>query len=411
MYIYRNLHKQIKDHLKRKEYSIITGPRQCGKTTLIKALAEQLVDENEIVSYVSFEDPMILSAINKHPEEIFSFAVRPAKNSKDNKRIFLFIDEVQYAENPSNFLKYLYDAYEERLKIIATGSSAFYIDSKYKDSLSGRKRIFELQTLDFDEWLLFNGLTTLKNEIEIIRSQPDYFSTVSNELLDNFNEFLIYGGYPGVVLENDIQEKKNMLNEIRNSFLKRDIQESGVSNLSKFYNLLSIIAHQSGSLVNRNELANTIGLDNKTIEKYLFILQKSFHINLVRPFYSNIRKEITKMPKLYFKDTGMINVILNSFYDFNIREDKGALFESYIYKRLSNIYDSENIRYWRTVDNKEVDFVITTSFNKGIAYEAKVSCRSLKKNVLDKFSLAYPNYPVSVVSYNISENCKWVFKI
>jgi len=412
MYIYRNIHYQINNHLKKKEYTIITGPRQCGKTSLIKALSDELTKQGEIVSYISFEDPTILSAINKHPEEVFSFAIRPANGkSKDKKRIYLFIDEVQYAADPSNFLKYLYDTYEEELKVIATGSSAFYIDSKFKDSLAGRKRIFELRTLDFDEWLLFNGFLQLKDELENIRTQKDYFSSVSKELLDNFNNYLIYGGYPAVVLENDVQEKIYMLNEIKSSFLKRDIQESGVSSIEKFYNLLAILAQQPGNLVNKNELANTIGVDNKTIERYLFILQKSFHISLLRPFYSNIRKEITKMPKVYFNDSGMINIILNRFYDFNIREDKGALFENYIYRRLSRVYDSSNIKFWRTADKKEIDFVITTSFNQGLAYEAKVNCRDIKNSVLDKFTNNYPNYPVSTVSYNISENCKWVFKI
>ena len=117
------------------------------------------------------------------------------------------------------------------------------------------------------------------------------------------------------------------------------------------------------------------------------------------------------MPKVYFNDSGMINIILNRFYDFSIREDKGALFENYIYRRLSSIYDNANMKFWRTADKKEIDFVITTSFNEGLAYEAKVSCQELKRSVSGKFTNAYPNYPVSTVSYNISENCKWVFKI
>jgi uncharacterized protein len=161
MYIKRNIHNEIINHIKRKEYSIITGARQCGKTSLIKAIYRELQNENKIVAYITLEDQDILAAINKHPEEVFTYVLRPAKPTEnktaDKERVYLFIDEIQYAEDPSNFLKYLFDVYAENLKIIATGSSAFYIDKKFTDSLAGRKRIFELQTLSFIEWLQFTN--------------------------------------------------------------------------------------------------------------------------------------------------------------------------------------------------------------------------------------------------------------
>ena len=144
-------------------------------------------------------------AVNKHPEEIFRFVPRPDKSLQQTnpagKPAYLFIDEVQYASDPSNLLKYLYDLYHENLKIVATGSSAFYIDKKFKDSLAGRKRIFELQTLSFDEWLNFKDLDELSGELKLIRQQKDYRSPGFRQLLESFNEYLIFGGYPEVVLE------------------------------------------------------------------------------------------------------------------------------------------------------------------------------------------------------------------
>jgi len=111
-----------------------------------------------------------------------------------------------------------------------------------------------------------------------------------------------------------------------------------------------------------------ITVDNKTIDKYLNVLQNSFHIELVRPFHSNLRKELTKMSKIYFKDFGLRNCALNRFFDFKSREDQGSLLENYIHKRLSDLYDKDSIKFWRTTDNREVDFIITTSFNEGIAF-------------------------------------------
>jgi uncharacterized protein len=415
MYIQRNIHPEIRKHLKRKEYTIITGPRQSGKTSLLQALFRELKGEKQTVSYVTFEDRDILSAINNHPEEIFAFTPRPKKSLERSdpvkQPIFLFIDEVQHAADPSNFLKYLYDIYKENLKIVATGSSAFYLDKKFSDSLSGRKRIFELQTLSFEELLIFKNLKDLYKELELIRKRKEYISSDSRELMEIFNEYMIFGGYPEVVLENDKKEKINLLKEIKNSFLKRDIDESGVNNPDKFYHLLVMLAGQTGNLVNRNELSNTIGIDNKTIDKYLNVLQNCFHIELVRPFHSNLRKELTKMSKIYFKDFGLRNCALNRFFDFKSREDQGSLLENYIHKRFSDLYDKDSIRFWRTTDNREVDFVITTSFNEGIAFEAKMNCTNSKTISQKRFIERYPDYPLEVISYEINKGCKWILKV
>ncbi len=415
MYIERKIHREIARHIARKEYTIITGARQSGKTSLLSALYNEIRKEKEVAVYITFEDMDVLTAINEHPEEIFSFIPRPVKyihgSNPDSQPFYLFIDEIQYAENPSNFLKYLYDTYRENLKVIATGSSAFYIDKKFRDSLAGRKRIFELKTLDFEEWLMFRDQNNLKRELKWIRGEKDYYSLAHKELMENFNEFLVYGGYPEVVLENNKDEKINLLKDIKNSFLKRDIDESGISDPGKFYILLTLLSGQTGNLVNRNELATTIGVDHKTIDKYLYVLQNCFHINLLKPFYSNLRKELTKMPKVYFNDPGLRNMALNRFFNFDQREDQGALLENYVYNRLTGIYDADSIYFWRTTDNNEIDFVISTSYRKGRAYEVKMNCGSVKPTTLRKFINAYPAFPVEVVSYEKKKRCKWVLAL
>lgn len=415
MYIQRKIHQEIGSHLSRKEYTIITGPRQCGKTSLIKALYKELQNDNKQVAYITFEDQDILSAINIHPEEVFSYVIRPNTQligvAHENERVYLFIDEIQYAADPSNFLKYLFDTYGENLKIIATGSSAFYIDDKFKDSLAGRKRVYELQTLSFDEYLQFSGYAHLLLDLEKIRFQADYISPANRELMDQLNDYLVFGGYPAVALEKNADERILLLKELKNAFLKKDIDEAGISYHDKFYMLLTLLAGQTGNLVNRNELANTVGLDNKTIDNYLYVLQNSFHIALVKPFYSSLRKELTKMPKVYFKDTGMRNSALNRFYDFQNREDQGQLLENFVYKRLTNLYDKDNIKFWRTTDKMEIDFVVTTSFNEGLVYEVKMNCRNINSISKKRFTENYPDYRFQAVSYAINDECQWILKL
>jgi predicted AAA+ superfamily ATPase len=414
MYIRRNIHSAIKNHLKRKEYTIITGPRQSGKTSLLQALFRELKEEGRQASYITLEDTDVLTAINTHPEEVFSFSPRPEK-SLEGKDVaeshFLFLDEVQHASDPSNFLKYLYDAYGTNLKIVATGSSAFYMDHKFNDSLSGRKRIFELKTLSFDEWLIFKDQLQIKDELMKIRRYDHYISAAPREILELFDDYLIFGGYPEIALESDNREKILLLKELRDSFLKKDMDEAGIGAPDKFRLFFSILAGQTGNLVNKNELATTVGVDNKTIDKYLQVLQKSFHIELVKPFYSNLRKELTKMSKVYFKDSGMRNIALNRFFDWRSREDQGALLENYVHRRLTEIHDRDAIRFWRTADDKEIDFVVTISEHEGFALEVKVTCRKTKQAIKSKFTDLYPGYPLEFISYDTVNDCRWVLKV
>lgn len=415
MYFQRKIHPEIRKHLERKEFTIITGARQSGKTSLIQALYRELQAENKTIGYLTLEDRDILTAINKHPEEVFSFIKRPAKllenPQKKDERVFLFMDEVQYAADPSNFLKYLYDGYGGNLKVIATGSSAFNIDRKFKDSLAGRKRIFELKTLSFDEWLHFRGQEGLLRELRLVREQPDYVSTDHRQLTESFHEYLVFGGYPAIALENNKTEKIHLLKELKNSFLKKDIDESGIADPEKFYALLILLAGQTGNLVNRNELANTIGVDNKTIDKYLYVLQKSFHAELVKPFFNNRRKELTKMPKIFFKDSGMRNISLNRLFDFRDREDQGQLIENYLFNRLAEIYDKDNIRFWRTKDKQEIDFVVPTSTDEGWAYEVKLKCPGSEPACSKKFLEYHPHFQFRIISHDIHSGCYWILKL
>lgn len=399
MYKKRDLFTNLSQHLYAEAYSIIIGARQTGKTTILKQLRDKLNKNNETTYYISFEDISILNSINKHPENIFKFVKKPEADEK----IFILIDEIQYAENPSNFLKFLYDTYDNKIKIIATGSSAFYIDTKFNDSLAGRKRIFHLKQLNFSEFLEFKELENLKEELELIRKEKDYISLNYKELMYYFDEYLIFGAYPAVVLENNIDEKKWILKDLKNSFIKKDIQEANIINDNKFYALMQILAAHTGNLLNRNELAKTLSLDNKTIERYVYVLEKSFHIRLLKPFFSNIKKEITKMPKIYFYDFGLRNSLLNNFMSLHERTDKGELFENYIFIRLHELYQQEQLKFWRTAGGQEVDFVAEEIYGKGQAYEVKFSEKAVNRKKYNLFNENYKNYKLKYITYNYDE--------
>jgi predicted AAA+ superfamily ATPase len=392
----RKLFVSLYNHLQAKEYTIIIGARQTGKSMLLLQLYQKLKEEGKQAYQLTFEDPRVLGAIDEHPENIFNFVPQP-----QNERLYLLIDEVQYAQNPTNFLKLLYDKYLDKIKIIATGSSAFYIDRKFKDSLAGRKQIFELYTLDFEEFIDFRSDNKLQflQELQAIKTKPDYQSLYRDEITQLFDEYLVYGGYPAVVLASSKEEKLLKLRELVNTYIKRDIYESDVVNELKFYNLITLLANQAGSLVNVSELANTLKLSVTAVDNYLYILQKTFHVTLIRPLYSNLRKEITKMPKVYFNDTGLRNMLLNYFEPLKTRVDKGQLVENYIYIRLRQLYGTDALKYWRTADGNEVDFVVSTKFNEGFAIEAKYNADEFKPGKYKKFEEHYPQYPIESRAY------------
>lgn len=398
MLLQRSLLPAIENHLGDKRHTIITGARQVGKTSALKLVHQKLKSEGEQVFQLTLEDSRVLHNINEHPDRVFEHVPtlpKPAQAGAADKRLFLLIDEVQYAADPTHFLKFLYDKYEGNVKVVATGSSAFYIDRKFTDSLAGRKRVFQLYPLSMEEYLTFRGDDELLQEFAFIQERPSYISPSMAALKAVFYEYLTFGGYPAVALEPDFSEKKMLLNELKNAYVKRDIAESGVSMEAKFFLLFQLLADQTGNLVNRHELSKMIQVDTKTVDNYLYVLEKCYHVHLLKPFFRNLQKELTKMPKVYFNDLGLRNALLNRFSPVDTRADKGALLENYYFIRLRQEYEADQLRFWRTTEQQEIDFVVEVSFGEGKAYEVKWTKQHFKPVKLSKFLEAYPGFKIS----------------
>ena len=385
----RKKHTIISNHISKREFTILIGARQIGKSTLLKQLFEELKQNGEAVFFLNLDRKDILEELNQNPENLLKIC--PLQS---DKKIIVFIDEIQYLDDATNFLKLLFDEYSTQLKIVATGSSAFYIDRQFNDSLVGRKKIFQMGTLDFEEFLLFKNRADLVNEISQFKSKKKSKSIQENLLWAYMDEFINYGGYPAVVLEENVEDKIELLREIRDSYIKRDVLESGITDETKFYRMLMLLASQTGNLLNVNEISNTLRISNATVENYLYVLQKCFHITLLKPFYANLRKELTKMPKVYINDLGLRNVLINYFSPLEQRADKGAVLENFSYRLLSERFEEDQIKYWRTADGNEVDFVIETSYLKGFAVEIKFSEQEAKTSKYNKFIQNYPDFPL-----------------
>ncbi|MCH2188478.1 ATP-binding protein [Candidatus Gracilibacteria bacterium] len=367
---------------------LLLGARQVGKTTILKNLQKD-ASASSATYFLNLENPSIVAQLNEHPENLFMVT-----GSQSHTKQIIFIDEIQYLENPTNFLKYIYDEYAPNVKLVVSGSSSFYIDKKFKDSLIGRKKVFSIYTLDFFEFLRFKGESSL---VDTLYQQKKIPVLYEQKVWQYFREYVTYGGYPEIVLLDSAEAKIDRLQDYSFDYIKKDIYEANIQHEDKFLALLKILASQTGELVNTNELANTLSLTAPTVEKYLYVMQKSFHISLMKPFHSNIRKELIKMPKVYFLDLGMRNVLLNNFESITDRFDKGPYLENIVFRELLfSTARIDEIQFWRTQNMHEVDFVLESQKK---AYEVKFSASQIKKNKYTLFQTTYPSISFGFLTY------------
>lgn len=386
----RFLYNGLIGHLPQKQITLLVGARQVGKTTLLRQIEDHLKAEREDVFFFSLEDRQMLQLLNEDPKNLFKLIPAPV----NGKRTTILLDEIQYLDDPSNFLKFHYDTAGEQLKFVVTGSSHFYIDRTFRDSMAGRKRIFELPTLSFDEVLHFKGRDDLvpyvgAGEIPLL---------LKDEMMPLFYDYLVYGGYPDVVLASSLSERKAVLRELRNACVKKDVQEADLQYPDIYRKLMGIIADQIGSLFNVNALASELSADNKTLKSYLWVMQKAFHVHSVTPFHNRVASELRKMPKVYFADLGLRNSLLNRFPPVGLREDRGELLENYIYLRLKQTTEEDCVKYWRTQNKQEVDFVVQRDDGTAAAYEVKWQAKAFRPSKYAFFQKKYPEIPLQCIS-------------
>jgi predicted AAA+ superfamily ATPase len=398
MYYKRKLESTILNYIDRPEIFAIIGPRQSGKTTLLRKMQSSL--KNSI--FLNFEDRMDLELFEK---DIKGFAKKYLDNYK-----YVFIDEFQYSKSGGKNLKYLYDFYPKN-KIIISGSSAIDLTIHAIKFLVGRIFVFNLYQLDFEEFLSFKHKDLLsvyldyKKDIDL-KSNKIKLPEISAILNKQFNKvlegFLIWGGYPRVVLADSKEEKELVLKNIYNTYFLRDIKDTlGLIDDFKLASLIKAISVQIGQLVEYNELGQISGYDYMTLKKYLNILEKTFICMPVKPFFRNKRKEIVKNPKYYFYDTGMRNYIIGDFKGLPNRVDSGSLYENFIFNQL--IKQEININFWRTKIGAEVDFI----FEKDRVLLPIEIKSSLKKDTITKslssFIKQYENERALILNTNINK--------
>ncbi|MCO6487604.1 MAG: ATP-binding protein [Phaeodactylibacter sp.] len=363
MEIQRKLLPELREHLKKKEITLLIGPRQAGKTTLLKALIKQLQQEGHLCLFFNLD----IDTDAQHFTTQHRFVQR-IKALTDEKPAYVFIDEVQRIENAGLFLKGIYDR-ELPHKFIATGSGSLELKEKIAESLVGRKRNFYLYTVSVEEFAEYRTEGLHEGRIaQVLATDP----ILEGQLLQ---EYLTYGGYPRVITASPSREKNAMLAEIFQGYIERDIRLLLELEKSRsFVTLLQLLASRIGQLTNYNDLAKHAEISVPTVKNYLWYSEKTFITAAITPFFRNKEKEIVKSPQYYFLDPGLRNFLLGIQQPEKQPEDFGFLFQQLVFRLLEEHYRNSvaSIHYWRTQNQAEVDFVVNTGLSL-IPVEAKVA--------------------------------------
>ncbi len=366
----RILEEKVKNKFFLWKIIMILWPRQVGKTTFVEKILEEHYSMKDIISFNgdSIDDRENLSINSLNKLNLFV----------ENKKI-IFIDEAQKINNIGNTLKLLIDHYKNTKQIIVTGSSSINLLDKTNEPLTGRKIVYYMYPISSLE---------IKN-------------TYDTKILDvNIENLLIYGSYPASLNSFNFQDKIWVLKELSNASLYRDILEFQlIKNSSVIIKLLKLLALQIWKEVSINELATNLFIDTKTVDKYIDLLEKSFIIFRLAPYFTNKRKEINKSNKIYFWDLGIRNVLINDFNSLENRRDLWDLWENFlIVERLkkqsySDIYSFNY--YWRTYNQQEIDYIEEYDW-KLHAYEFKWWNKKIK--FPKSFKEAYPDSSFEVIN-------------
>ena len=362
MWIARKLENRFLEGFSRGKVTLIYGARRVGKTSLVeRCLSEQKQlrwfsgtgDDIDLRTILSSESQATMSAVFKGYD-------------------LVFIDEAQRIPKIGLALKLLIDTNPD-LTVIASGSSSFELANRIGEPLTGRSKTYTLFPVSIAEL-------------------ASHFGTIP--VIQNLNQYLIYGTYPEVITCENQLEKKKYLTELRNAYLFKDILElENIRNSSKLIDLLKLVALQIGKEVSLNELSRSLGIAKNTIERYLDLLEKAFIIIRIRAYSTNHRKEISKSSRCYFWDNGVRNSVIQNFNDPSTRMDMGMLWENFCFiERLKKQHYEDifcNTYFWRTYDQQEIDLIEECD---GALFGFEFKWNPNKKATIPKaFTEYYPN--------------------
>ncbi len=381
MIIERESYKEIIKHIRNSpEATIITGMRRTGKTSLLK-YAYDNIDSKSSKVFLDLENPINQKRFEEEDYDKIKI-VFESMGLETKKKAYVFLDEIQFIKNLPSIVKYLHDHY--KIKFIMTGSASFYLKNLFTESLSGRKRIFELYPLTFREFLKFKKSKLKLPELNNKIGEGTYgvFSVL-------YDEYLRFGGFPGAVLQESISDKKAALADIFSSYYQLEVMQlSDYRHTKIIRDLIILLAGRSGTRLDISKLARELGVSWVTISEYLYFLENTYFIKLIRPFSLSKDVEIRRSPKVYLCDSGLLNSL--------VKLEEGRIFENNVFQ---NLRLKGELNYYQRKDGSEIDFIL----NKEKAYEVKLFPDERDEKKLARLCSSLKIKEYKVISKNYSE--------
>ncbi len=348
--IRRSIYSALESHLTAKQITVLIGARQVGKTTLVKKLLQTVQERGGNTLYLNLDIEGDMRYLESQEGLLQKIRLETGESPAT-----IFIDEIQRKENAGRFLKGLYDQ-DLPYKFVITGSGSMDLKASVSESLAGRKRVFPITPISFEEF--FHYRTDYQYEGKELA-----YAAVETEKLDLLLlEYLSFGGYPAVILAPSIIEKRQVIQELFNAYIERDIVGLlNVNNRNAFILLLRLLADRQGSPINFTGLANETNISTATLKRYLHYASETFIIEVVSPYFNNVGKELVKASQYYYADPGLKNYALGQFTLLTSSDTRlGFNFEQFVHgilrKKCSEL--GWLLQYWRTRDGAEVDFVV-----------------------------------------------------
>ena len=387
----RKLTQKLIKEVDSNRITVLTGMRQTGKTTLMRQVFDSIKSKNKL--FLDLENPLNQKVFEEINFDNILINLKEFGLNFD-ERSYVFLDEIQLVPEISRAIKYLYDHCQ--IKFFLTGSSSFYLKNLFPESLAGRKIVYELFPLDFKEFLVFKKKE--KKFFVDFSQKAKNKNKISFEIYKKlYEEYLTFGGFPGVVIENNKEGKKAVLEDIFKSYFEKDVKAlADFKEIKKLRDLIILFAGRVGSKIEITKIASEIGVSRETIYSYLGFLEKTYFVFLVPSFSKNINGEIRKARKIYFCDTGLLNYLAKAV--------EGAVFENAVFQ---NLRDLGKVSYYEKYKGPEIDFIL----DGRIALEAKIRAdlRDVEKLRRMTSNLGLKNYYLITKKY--SEHPKSILAI
>ncbi len=382
----RQIFQKLELELNTKEATVITGMRRVGKTTALTRLFKLTESENKAI--LDLENPIHRKVFEEENYDNIWNNLRQYGVS-NNTKAYLFLDEAQNLPEISRAVKYLYDHWD--VKFFLTGSSSYYLRNLFPESLAGRKVIFEMFPLNFEEFLVFKQIQR-KTGQTFSQKARDKNKIAYERLIPYYNEFMEFGGFPSVVLENDPERKRVLLSEIFTSYFEKDAKNlADFRDMSKLRDLILLLISRVGSRLEINKLSNELSVSRETVYNYLSFLEQTYFISLLPKYSASIDRQAAGSRKLFFCDSGIANVLG--------RISQEQILEQSVFQNLRHHH---KLSFYNKDGASEIDFIVDDS----MAFEVKMSMSQQDIRNLQKRSEGIHINENYVITLRYSDNVR-----